>query len=291
MERGDIASVPSRQHQNGAMRSPMLRCSGLSITILFAACASPTHSAWRAPQDPPQAAPQGEAVAATPQRPTLSNDTRTTAKGTVEIEAGLAIDPGDALDTPITAKAGIGDRTEVFVGWSPWQWYDAPGSDLQGASDVVLGARHRFVEGNEDKPSFAVQAAVKAPTANNEVGSGEWDVFGAGILTGQVESIEWTGFYQLGLLGEPGSGVDLRHDLAAAVSGKIDAQWGWVGELAGIFVPEWDYDAVFATGAFTYSPRPDLVFDVGLVRGLSSDAPDWVLQFGVTHNLGVLFGE
>lgn len=269
------------------MRRSLLQGTSAPVTILLAAaCASPRSVAPLSFQSPEQGP-----IAATPQRPTLSSNTSTTAKGTLEIEAGVVVDPGDVLDTPLKAKAGVGEATEVFVGWSPWQWFDAPGADLRGSSDVVFGARHRFVEANDGKPSVAVQAAVKAPTANREVGSGEWDVFGAGIVSGEVESLSWTGFYQLGLLGEDGSGIDVRHDLAAAVSGKIDGPWGWIGELAGTFVRERDDDSVFATAALTYTPRADLVFDAGLVRGITSDAPDWMLVFGVTHNLGLLLGE
>ena len=81
---------------------------------------------------------------ATPQRPTLALDTSTTTRGTLEIEAGVAIDPGDFFDFPVVAKWGLEDTTEVFVGWSPYQRIDLPGTNGDGVGDLSIGVRHRF---------------------------------------------------------------------------------------------------------------------------------------------------
>lgn len=228
----------------------------------------------------------------TPQRPTLSSDTSTTARGTVEIEAGVSVQPGDLLDTPLALKWGSGEATEVFMGWSPWQQIDVPGHDLEGSSDVLVGMRHRFLEESEGVPSAALQLATKLPTGNDEVSTGEIDFLAAGIVTKRAAGVSWTGFYQLEALGSPGGrGIALGHDGALAAAGAIEQRWGWFGELAGRFVDELHHDSVFVTAGATYAPKDSMVFDAGVVVGLSDDAPDLMFVFGMTHNLGSIFGS
>jgi len=226
----------------------------------------------------------------TPQRPTLSNNTATTAEGTVEVEAGVAIDPGDSFDSPVVGKWGMSERSELFVAWSPWVVVDVPGNDLDGASDLAVGMRHRFADETAEMPSAAFQLTTKLPTANDEIGTGEHDFFAAVMLDKRVAEVDFTAFYQLGLLGDPaGRGAETGHDVALAAALALDDRWGVFGELAGRFVSEYDYDSVFLTGGVTFAQDPSLVFDAGLVAGLSDDAPDAVFQVGMTHNLGRLF--
>lgn len=228
----------------------------------------------------------------TPQRPTLSSDTSTTAADTVEVEAGLTLDPGDRADTPMMVKWGASDQTEMLLGWSPIVNIDGgAGQDRNGTSDMVVGVRHRFLEETEDRPSAAFQIATKLPTANDEIGSGEQDFFAAAILGKEVHDVAYTAFYQLGVLGNPaGRGSDLGHDFAFAAGYGLNERWSVFGEMAGQFVPDLDLESIYTTGGVTFRASDDFVYDAGLVLGLSNDAPDLVLMIGMTHNLGRLFG-
>lgn len=232
--------------------------------------------------------PGGE-IPVTPQRPTLSSNTATTARGTYELEAGVALDPGDSLDTPVVLKYGLEEATEVFAGWSPLRLVDRPGDDGEGIGDLVLGLRHRLSEETEDRPATAVQAAIKLPTADEDqgLGTGEADFFLAGIASRTVGTVPLTGYYQLGLLGEQdGDGADLQHALALAAGFPLEGRFDAFAELAAVLEPENDFDAVFTTLGLTYLLQPGQVADVSVVLGLDRDAPDYVLQVGFTQNLG-----
>ncbi len=231
---------------------------------------------------------QRDRAPVTPQRPTFSSDTSTTAFGTFELEAGGLWDPSDQIDTPATLKYGSGESTEVFVGWSPLFYLNTPTGRETGVGDVVLGTRHRFMEETDEMPSAAFQATVKLPTADEGegLGSGELDASFAGILTKNIERYVVTGYYNLEVLGDPSGGTDVAHGLALATSTPISGNIGAFGELAGVFIPEQDDEQVFTTLGFTFNPRASLVFDLGVVIGLSDDAPDFQLVFGMTRNFG-----
>ena len=234
--------------------------------------------------------PEG-AAPATPQRPTVSSDTNTTGEGTFELEAGVEVDPGDAFASPTTFKYGADERTEVYLGLSPYNVVDrSPASDGKGFGDTVLGVRHRVWEG-EGATSAAFQVNVKLPTASESegLGSGEVDAGAAGILTqGIGERGAATLFYELGSIGRPSGGDrDLAHTLALAGGLSLGERAGLFAELSSLSRPG-DTDPLAVILGATYAPNPSLVFDTGLRLGLNSDAPDAVLVIGLTTNLGPL---
>ena len=109
----------------------------------------------------------------------------------------------------------------------------------------------------------------------------------AGIVSGTADEVAWTGYGSVDLVGDPsGPGVDPGFSLALAGSFDVDNEWTPFAEVAGIFVPERDVDIVFTTlGAF-YPVANDLAADVGIVVGLSDEAPDFAFVFGFTKNFG-----
>ena len=236
---------------------------------------------------PELAAPAG------PQRPSVSSDTGTTAEGTLELELGLALDPDDALSTPVGIKYGSGPRTEVFLGLSPFNRLELAAGDEEGFGDLVVGTRHRMAEGEGGRPSFAVQAAVKLPTADDEdgLGSGELDASFALIATRAFGAGSGTAYYSFDVLGDPAGGTDAAHVLALAGGRSIGGSWGAALELAGLFAPEDDDSVYLVTANLTRALHPWLVFDVGVSAGLESDDPDPALLVGLTRNLGPLSGR
>lgn len=223
-----------------------------------------------------------------PQRPTFSSDTNTAAEGTVELEAGLVVDPDDLFATPVNLRYGAGPATELFVGGSPLNYVSGAGEDEVGIGDLVLGVRQRLRE--EDRlPSFAVQVAMKLPTADEDqgLGTGELDASFAAIASKAVESLSVTGYYQVDVLGDPAGGTALAHGLALAGGHPVADRVGAFAEVAAIFVPEQDVDQLFTTFGATYAASPSLIFDLAFVVGFE-DAPDLQVLVGLTHNLGRL---
>jgi len=251
----------------------------------LAACAATLGLAVAGCMQLPREAP------ATPQRPTFSSDTSTTAPGTIEVEAGLYVDPSDRYAIPVSPKFGVGDRTEFFLGWEPWQRVDRKGGAEDGIGDLFGGVRHRLRDEDELRPSVATQLSGKLPTASESrgLGTGEVDVFLAGILTKNLRLATLTGFYQLGILGDPvGNGLDVEHGLALAGTVPLEQRLSGFVEIAARLVGEQDREEVFGTAGVAYARRPGLVFDAAFSAGLTDDAPDWVLLLGVTTNLGEL---
>jgi len=229
-----------------------------------------------------------DGATATPQRPTFSSDTNTTAEGTFEVELGVVVDPGDSFGSPVTLKHGLGERTEVFVGSSPYSHVELPGDDGRGLGDLFVGGRHRVWEG-EGGESAAVQIATKLPTADEDdgLGSGETDFFTAGILSGGLGAAgSWTAYGELGWLGDPaGAGTDEQQLVALAVGHALAGEWGAFGELTGISTPGSD-DPAFLILGLARSFGPSVVADLSVALGLNEDAPDAQLLVGLTTNLG-----
>jgi len=253
---------------------------GLVFSLcVLGACATTPGTAQRSP---------GSRGAATPQRPTLSSDTNTTAEGTIEVELGATWDPDSFIDTPTAVKFGAGPATEVFIGWSPLLYVENPGRNEFGVGDVAFGMRHRFLTETSASPATAVQTSVKVPVADEKdgLGSGEWDASFAGIATKTFGDYGVTGFYSLSFLGDPSGGADLGQSLALSSSTPKFDDFSFFGEVAGVWVPEQDTEQLFSMVGLTYNPRPDYVFDCGVLVGLNQDAPDLQFVIGLTQNLG-----
>ena len=121
----------------------------------------------------------------TAQRPIFSTDTATAAPGTLELQAGIADAPDQFTDLPVQLNFGAGERTEVFVGFSPYQEVQSAAGTESGVANLVLGARRRLLDETEARPSVAVQGFVKFPTRKlpDELGTGKTDFAVAGTAT------------------------------------------------------------------------------------------------------------
>lgn len=222
----------------------------------------------------------------TPQRPTLSSDTATTVEGTVELEVGGRWERDTGSDVPTTLKYGAGPATEVFLDGSPLVHDDE--ADETGFGDVALGVRHRVRDETGGAPAVAVAGKVKFPTASRSdgLGTGELDASLAGIVQKTVGVFPLVGYYSFDVLGDPTGGADVGHSLALASGTPAWGRLAGFAEVAGVFVPEQKTDEVFTTLGATWSASHLLVLDAGVVLGLSDDAPDFQVVFGLTHNFG-----
>ncbi len=231
----------------------------------------------------------GSRPAATPQRPTLSVDTNTTAQGTFELESGVAFDPDTSFAAPTSLKWGAGERTELFVSASLYDWAELPnGDEVSTFGDTFVGARQRVLE-LENGVAGALQLSTKIPTAEEGegLGNGEHDFFLAGSLSAapSPDVFLWL-FYEAGLLGEPeDSGTDLQHSFSINGSKTFDGAFAVFGELATIDGPD-GFDPTFATIGVQHIIAPSLVWDAGFVVGFNDDADDLLFVLGVTTNFG-----
>jgi hypothetical protein len=229
----------------------------------------------------------------TPQRPSFSSDTSTTAPGTVEFEAGVSVDDNESVDSPLAIKWGATDNAELFLGWSPYVRSAVFGRiDEEGVGDIVVGTRVRFKEAQGRRPAGAFQLTTKLPLAESDkgLGTGLVDFFGAAIATGTVGRSTFVGFYQLGILSDPSGGdVDASHGIAFAWAHPVAHNLGGFIELTGVFIPSVKSEELFAIGGVGYNFRPNVVLDAAGLVGITDDAPDYLLTVGLTVNAGKLF--
>lgn len=259
-----------------------LTSAAASLIVGLGACIAPTQSFN-----------EGVQMTATPQRPTVSSNTSTTVPGTVEVEAGIFLDPSTTFDTPLVFKYGVSPNSEAFIALSPYRSVELPGDDGEGLGDVVLGWRQRIAEQENDRPSLAWSVGAKLPTADDDegLGTGELDVFGALIASYVQDQYTGTAYAQLALLGEPdGSGMDHQETFTLALDHAVGGGAGVFAEVGLVLTPERDNEALFSILGGTWSPVPGLVFDTGVLLGLNDDAPDFALVFGFTRNLGRIAG-
>ncbi len=228
----------------------------------------------------------GKGSPVTPQRPTLSSDTNTTAVGTIEMEVGASIDPGDSAALPLLLKYGLSEGKEIFAGATVLKQVEFMGNTEVGFGDMILGGRMRFHEG--EKFDAAGLFSVKLPTAdeNSGLGSGEMDFLGAGIMTAPLgETASVTGYYQFGLLGDPAGGANTQHLFAISPSVAIAEDLSLFGELA-IYKTQGAADHSLLMLGMAKTLAPDMIADAGLVFGVNDAAPDFSLFVGMTINLG-----
>jgi hypothetical protein len=226
---------------------------------------------------------------ATPQRPTFSTNTKTTAAGTLEIQGGLLLDWEDRFDTPVTVKYGATPTTEYFVDWSPYVNYDTMGVDGSSIGDTRIGVRQRLQTQVDGELSSAFQLATKLPTSDeSEIGTtGEIDFFAAGIVDIDVPGISLTGFGQLGFLGEEDDeDVDLQWLFASVGEIPIEEKVSAFSEAAVFYTHERDEESLYLTFGSFYEHTPSMIFDVAAQIGIGSDTPDFAVLLGFTQNLG-----
>jgi hypothetical protein len=248
-----------------------------ALAVLPAAC--------RSPHDGP--------APATPQRPTVSSDTNTTAAGTVELEGGIVSDPGDSFDVPLTLKVGLEERTELFLALSPYQQLDVPDADGQGTGDLVVGTRHRFWESESEASALAFSLATKLPTGSESAGlsSGEIDFLGALIGQTRAGDVGLVGYWNHIVQGQSGgSGTDTVNVLAAVAGLPLDDRWSTFAELS-TFLAEEDDDTAFLILGGGYAVAPSAILDLAAQIGLNGASEDFRLQIGATVNFGPILAR
>lgn len=236
------------------------------------------------------AAPLTQGAPAVPQRPTVSSSTATIGNGELQLESGLAVDPGDAFAITETLRYGIEGRTEAILTWNPLVGNDSDAGRNWGTGDLSVGFRHRFLSERPSRPSVAVEFEAKIPTADETLGlgTGEVDLFGALIGTGRIGRTTITGYYRGGLIGDPiDAGNEQQHVFALAG----DRPFGNVTALAELAAFDSDTDHVQLTLGGAAPLHASLVLDAAIVISEGEGESDTQLVIGLTRNFGRVFAR
>ncbi|MEZ5978709.1 MAG: hypothetical protein R3F34_10865 [Planctomycetota bacterium] len=228
----------------------------------------------------------------TPQRPTVGNTTQTAAFGTAEIEAGVAFDPSDRVDTAATIRFGLSESSELFVSHVPYVTVDAPGPDPSGPGDLTVGFRQRLLDESKDFPATALEIATSIPIGDDDpaISSGYTNLYTGFTLDRHFGDLLTSWYYRLGLIGTAEAGnLDVQHTLAVAGYMPLMDRWNGVVELASTYYPEAGVEPLTANGSLLYTVTDSLLFDIGVQVGLNDDAQDFAIVAGVTTNIGRIF--
>jgi hypothetical protein len=227
-----------------------------------------------------------------PQRAAFSSDPSTTAKRTIEVEAGLFVAENHARDVPVAIKWGASATTELFVGWSPYVRLAVRDVATSGSGDLVIGSRVRFMEETPKIPAAAIELIAKLPAADvdNEIGTGLVDIFVSGAVSKHLRAGMLVGFYQIGVLSNHGPGGTIfEHTVSSAFSRKLHGPLQGYAEMAGVFTPQQHLEALLIGLGLGYELNPRWILDLETFAGLTNDASPLAIAVGVTTNLGSLF--
>ena len=237
----------------------------------------------------------------TPQRPRVSRNTKTVAADSIELEAGVLLDPNDFFDTPVTLKYGLTDEIEYFFESAVLRSIDFPGDDETGVGDVALGLRHRFREGEDGGPKFAYEVAGKIPTGDEPDGrgtggrdlrlptffSGSTDFRLAGIVEQSQGDVDVVGYGALNALGSPFGGTVYQLLLASHAAMPITDADTVFAEVVGTFT-EGASSEFFVQGGLYRRIAANMTIDAAAGVGLEDDAPAFFATVGLTTSFGYL---
>lgn len=242
------------------------------------------------------------AVAAAPppicaDRPGKANPTCTVPAGMVQIETGLADwihDDSvgvttDSLAIGATAfKYGLTDRWHVEVDIAPYQWQrvrgGGPEQSVSGFGDLVVRSKYRLTSG--DGVQVALFPFVKIPTANRQIGNGQWESGLAlpidysipnsplGLTVGP--EMDWLADddghgHHWSMVQVIGFGWQASDKLN--LSGELWGQWNWD--------PSGTTHQATADAAAAYLLNNNVQIDVGANFGLNRATPDLELYTGI----------
>lgn len=263
-----------------------MRLACLSVTALAAMAAA---------ADARAEAPDGQDVAVTPYRPTVSTPAALSAPGWLEVEAGLqAVDAGAAThrdSVPYAIKLAFSPDWGVRIGGETWVRNPvAPGDQVTGVGDTSLVLKRRFAV--NEQSAFGVEIGVAAPTARAGAhsGSGTTDYTATGIYsTDFAHSLHADINLGLTQLGSADPATSRRQALwAAALQDGLSDRWGLVAELSGTRQSGVRATAQILAGA-TYSPGKRVTWDLGMVHGMTATTPTWSVFVGTTFLVSRLF--
>lgn len=232
----------------------------------------------------PQPALTQNDFTAVPNRPTVSTTAQPVQLGVLETEWGVDA-ASSHQDLNGLFKFGATTNLELRFANDPI----TADSGTRGFGDLSAGFKYRLTRDHDHQPSIALMYMFKAPTAGNLLGSGYPDNSLTLLVSKDLGKHHFD--YNLigNLLGTP-SGWDHNFVNALAWSHPVLGNWGVDAELSGVTRSSAGLpgNAQFIFSA-TYTARPRLVFDLGMMGRLAGPIPHAMFMAGVTYSVVELY--
>ena len=228
--------------------------------------------------------------AANPARPTVSTPATLTPVGYLQFETGVLVARDSAeLSTQFSvnevAKLAVHRRVQLLLQLEPYARSGSSGQPAeQAAGGTAAGLQCVVFDGGETRPTVAVSyfhALSDGSAPDLDIGSAKQSLLF--LVSGDV-----AGFHidSNAMLNQQADG-DLRraqHGQTLSVSHGVGAVT-IAGELWHFTQPFFGTDAAGMLWAVSYAARPNLVFDAGFNRGLTSTSTRWEFFGGFTYLL------
>ena len=222
--------------------------------------------------------------------PTVSTPATLTPVGYLQFESGVL---GAEHSEEFANRTGINEvvklslnkRLELLLQTEPLVLADDRFQSISKPGDISAGLQLVLVDGGDRKPTLAVsyfRQLYSSPAPDLDIGSSR----NSAIL---LFSFDYRGFHvdTNAMFNEQIQ--DLAHRAqfgqTLSIAHKLPRRWGLGGELWHFTQPFLHGHAAGFLFGPTYTPRPNLVFDIGFNRGLTTTSTRWEFFAGFTYLL------
>ncbi len=273
--------------------------------IRLAVLAGPFPMLFAAPcarAEPRPAPPDPMNEALVTDRPDFTESTEAVPAGHFQLEAGYTFTydrEGEDRVREHTApelllRIGVVDNFELRIGWDGYSWTDSqfegetPGGGrvtreawTQGAHDLSLGFKYKFVEQDGLIPHLGVIGAITAPSGSAGLSSGDVDPEFVLLWAYDItDSFSVAG--NVGLAG-PTAGGDRFFQTSASLSAAfaLSERHGAYVEYFGFYPNVEHSDAAHSVNVgFTHLVNNDFQIDWRIGMGLNEEADDFFMGVG-----------
>jgi len=238
-----------------------------------------------------------DSIAASPNRPTVSNPAHLTQYGVLEVEYGWdRVWPEAGIhQTSVNGLLKFGLLCDVEVRWQTTPFLSQ--TDVNGTNrtfgDNWLGSDIRIREQTARLPALSFGYAIKIPSAstNSDLGTGHVDHSFSILVSKDVAHFNVDFNATEFLIGRKTvSGHDANQQLALAVTHGIYRGLQFSGEVYGQNrLNETTPGYVSSLWALTYTIVPRLVIDGGFEAGLTPAGPQRHAFFGATYSIANIY--
>lgn len=227
---------------------------------------------------------------ANPARPTISTPATLPPVGYLQFETGAlaAWHSGEfssRLGINEVAKIAVTSRVELFIAGEPLVHSRSFGSTSNDISDAAAGAQFVLHHSERWRPTIAASYAHHIYTGSApdlDIGTPE----NAGLILFSGDPGKFHYDFNI-YLNDVKSGATHKAQIGQSISvtHPLRGPWSLTGELWHLTQPLQSGRAAGTLWAFGYTPRPNLVFDFGFDRGLTSTSTRWQAFAGFTYLL------
>jgi hypothetical protein len=235
--------------------------------------------------------PPGDGPAANPARPTVSTPATLTPVGYLQFETGML----GASESPELAwrygfnevmKLTVAPRLELIVSDEPFDRYNIGHGSASGngTAEVFLGVQAVAYRGEGAKPTMAVSYYRRL----YDDGVPDLDFGSARNSLLVLASADVKGFHYdaNALFNEQTDGAHrLQTGQTLSISHPLKGRFSLSGEIWHFTQPYLNGHAVGNLWALAYTPKRNLVFDIGFNAGLTSTSTKWEAFVGFTYLL------